>query len=251
VRNIPHSPDAVRHFYMIYGPQDEAIRGKTTKSHVNTRIIKDEGAKMQITNQDLTMDVMHMVGEKFLISICLPLGLLLMCHLQLQNAQELGHGVQKHLNTLRSCGFNGRKITVDPHKSFEALQGSFPGVEIDPSGTGDHLDRIDTKIRRVKELMRSMVSGLPYRLPKDRVKDLVTYAVGRLNLRSTEMLISAECPRVRFTGQRPEYSSELALAFGDYVEAFNPKAHARLNDCSLLDHLPSCSYIMGAKTMPS
>jgi hypothetical protein len=92
------------------------------------------------------------------------------------------------------------------------------------------LDRIDTKIRWVKELMKSVVSGLPFKLPKERIKDLVTYAVGRLNLRNTEMLVSQECPRVRFTGQRPEYSSKQALAFGDYVEAYNPKAHARSSD---------------------
>jgi hypothetical protein len=92
------------------------------------------------------------------------------------------------------------------------------------------LDRIDTKIRRVKELMRSVVSGLPFRVPRGRVKDLVTYAVGCLKLRSTEMLMSPECPRVRFTGQRPEYSTELALVFGDYVEVYNPKEHARSND---------------------
>jgi hypothetical protein len=78
-----------------------------------------------------------------------PLGLLLVCHLQSQSAQELGQGVQKHLNTLRSRGFDGKKISVDPHKSFESLQGSFPGVETDPSGAGDHLDKIDIKkIRR-------------------------------------------------------------------------------------------------------
>jgi hypothetical protein len=54
--------------------------------------------------------------------------------------------------------------------------------------------------------MRSVVSGLHYRLPKDRVKDLVAYAVVRLNLRSTDVLVSNECPRVRFTGRTPKYS---------------------------------------------
>jgi hypothetical protein len=192
--------------------------------------MRDEGSKLQVTYQDLVMDAMHVAGEKFLISICAPLGLLLVCHIQLQTAQELGKGVQKHLNMLRSRGFDGRKNTVDPHKSFESLQGSFPDVEIDLSGAGDFLDKIDAKIRRVKELMRSVISGLPYRLPKERIRDLVTYAVGRLNLRSTDMLMSNECPRVRFTRQILEYSSELGLAFGDYVEAYNPKAHARSND---------------------
>jgi hypothetical protein len=230
VRNIPHSADDISRFYTVYGPQVEALRGKTTRSHAKTRVMSDEGSKMQLTYQDMVMDVMHVAGQKFLISICTPLGLLLVCHVETQTAQELGRGVQKHLNTLRSRGFDSKRIMADPHKSFESLQGSFPGVEIDLSGAGDFLDRIDTKIRRVKELMRSVICGLPYRLPNERVKDLVTYAVGRLNLRSTETLQSGECPRVRFTGQNPEYSSELGLAFGDYVEAYNPKAHAKSND---------------------
>jgi len=67
-------------------------------------------------------------------------------------------------------------------------------------------------------------------LPKERIIDLVTYTVGHLHLRNTEMLMSAECPRVQFMGQRPDYSSKLGLMFGDYIEAYNPKAHARSND---------------------
>jgi hypothetical protein len=120
-------------FYTVYGPPVEALHGKTTKAHAKTRVMSDEGSKMQVTYQDLVMDLMHVAGEKFLFSICAPLGLLLVCHIESQTAQELGRGMQKHLNTLRSRG-------------FESLQGSFPGVEMDLSGAGDFLDKIDTKI---------------------------------------------------------------------------------------------------------
>jgi hypothetical protein len=230
VSNIPHSPDDVRRFYAIYGPQVAAVRGKTTKSHPKIRMVGDEGAKLQITNQDLVAVVMHVARERFLISISAPLGLLLVCHLQSLTTHELGQGLQKHLNTLRSRGFDAKKVSVDPYKSFEGLQGVFPGVAIDLSGAGDHLDKVYTKIRWLKETMRSIVSALPYKLAKERVKDLVTYAVGRMNLHSTDMLVSTECPRVRFTGKTPDYASELGLAFGDYVEAYNPNAHAKSND---------------------
>jgi hypothetical protein len=69
---------------------------------------------MQVTYQDLTMDVMHLAGEKFLISICSPLGLLLVGHLKTESLQEIGHGVQKHLNMLRSRGFDGKKNQCRP-----------------------------------------------------------------------------------------------------------------------------------------
>jgi hypothetical protein len=51
-------------FYTIDGPQVEAIRGKTTKGHIKGSVVRDEGAKMQVTNQDLTMDVTNCGGRE-------------------------------------------------------------------------------------------------------------------------------------------------------------------------------------------
>jgi hypothetical protein len=140
---------------------------------------------------------------------------------------ELGRSLQAHINTLRSRGFE------PPQKGFRALEGSFPGVAIDVSGAADHLAVVDTKIRRVKEIMRAIIAGLPYQLPKDRMKDLATFAVNRTNLKSTAGLISDESPQVQFTGMKPEYKSEFGLGFGNYVEAYNPRAEGRSNDVTL------------------
>jgi hypothetical protein len=137
------------------------------------------------------------------------------------------------VNTLRSKGFDPTHVYADPQRGFGALQGSFPGVSIDVSGASDQLEVVDTKIRRIKEIMRAVLSGLPYRLHKDRIKDLATFAVSRTNLKSTAGLVSNKSPRVRFTGVKPEYKSEFGLAFGDYVEAYNPRAEGRSNDVTM------------------
>jgi hypothetical protein len=91
--------------------------------------------------------------------------------------EALGSCLQKQINLLRSKGFEARRVLVDPHKSLVGLAGSFPGTTIDTVGAGDHLDKVDAKIRRVKETIRSVIAGLPYRLPRARMKDLVTYVV--------------------------------------------------------------------------
>lgn len=173
---------------------------------------------------------MHILNQKFLVSISSPLELLLVCHVKSFSTSDLGTGVQKHVNMLQSKGFEPRKIYIDLYKSLVSLQTSFPGVEIHITGAGDHLDKKFIRIRRLNEMMRSIVAGLPFRLGKDRLKDLVTYAVSRMSLRSTLFLNDVECPRVRFTGARPEYKFELGLSFGDYVEAYNPRAHNNSND---------------------
>lgn len=127
--------------------------------------------------------------------------------------EDLGNALQKHVNTLRSRGFEPKVVYVDPQSRLTSLQGKFPGIEIDVSGAGDHLDKLDIRMRRLKELMHSVVSRLPICFKKERVKDLVTYAVSGTNLKSTLFLNTNACPRVRFTGFKPDYKSEFGLAF--------------------------------------
>jgi hypothetical protein len=233
VRNVPYGVEDVRRFFDIYGAQVAALRGKTTKKHVKGATMEDTRAKMQLTEQVMVADVMHVAGNKFLVSISSPLEVVLVKHILNQSVGTLGTGVQSHINTLRSRGFEPKRIMVDPHKSLISLQGAFPGVEIDPSGAGDHLDKVDTKIRRLKELMRCVIADLPYALPRDRVKDLVSYAVSRLNIRSTKALNTEASPRVRLTGVKPEFKQEFGLAFGDYAEVYNPKAAESSNDVTV------------------
>ena len=150
IKNIPCTAEDVRRYFEIYGPQVPGIRGKMMKRRAILVGKEDRGAKLQITNQEMTADVMHVAGEKFLVSISKPLGLLLVKPLSSQAVEEVGSVLQQHINTLRSRGSTPRVIYVDPHKSLVALQGKYPGVEIDPAGAGDHLDEIDTKIQRLK-----------------------------------------------------------------------------------------------------
>jgi hypothetical protein len=82
-------------------------------------------------------------------------------------------------------------------------------------------------------MVRAIIAGLPFRLPMDRLKDLVTYAVSLINLKRTMSLTDNICPRVKFIGVRPGYDSEFGLAFGDYVEAYNPRAQQESNNAML------------------
>jgi hypothetical protein len=191
VRNIPYSVDDVRCFYDIYGRQVAAIRGQTTKRHVKPSAMADSAARMQITEQELVADVMHIADQRFLISMSSPLELMLVCHLSSLSRDDVGTGVQKHINTLFSRGFEPKRIMVDTHKMLVSLQNAYPGTVIEPAGAGDHLAKVDIKIRHLKEIMRSVIAGLPYKL--SRLKNLVTHAVSRMNLQRTVVLNDMEC----------------------------------------------------------
>jgi hypothetical protein len=50
-------------------------------------------------------------------------------------------------------------------------------VVIDVGDAEDYVSKVDVKIRRIKELYRSVKVGLPWKLPPSLVKDLVAYTI--------------------------------------------------------------------------
>jgi hypothetical protein len=96
----------------------------------------------------------------------------------------------------------------------------FPGVAMDVGGESDYVAKVDAKMCRIKETYRNIKLGLPWKLPKVLVKNLVAYVVSWLNIQRTTALSENICPRVLFTGAPVDYKKELQVAFGDYVEAY-------------------------------
>jgi len=62
---------------------------------------------------------------------------------------------------------------------------------------------------------------LPWKLPPILLKDLVAFAVSRINTRRSTAIIQNVCARVSFTGMKPNFWKELSLGFGDYCEVYN------------------------------
>ena len=98
---------------------------------------------------------------------------------------------------------------------------------IDIVGAGDHLHKVDARIRRLKEMMRCVIDDLPYSLPVLRRDDLVIYVTSRKNSRKTKALSDNVSPRVKFTGLKVNYQKEYEIDFGDYVEAYIPNVESK------------------------
>lgn len=145
----------------------------------------------------------------------------LQCLLTSESQNQLGLGLQGQLNILQSRGFIPTILHTDPAKGFTSLVGAFPGVVLDPSGAGDHVAKVDAKIRRIKEVYRSVKNGLLWPLPATMVKDLVAYAIARINIKRTTAINQNVCPKVLFTGIKVNFKKELELAFGDYCEVYD------------------------------
>jgi len=205
--------------FKVYGIHPEYVRGQLTKKKVS-RAQVDLGPRSTDKNIRMFADIMHLEGNMFLVTVTDPLNLTMQCYIENEGRMALGMALQGQLALLKSRGFVPRIVYTDPHSTFWSMTQEFPGTEIHVGGAGDHVAKVDIKIRRIKETARKVKAGLPWELPKQLIKDLITYAVSRINICRTTALGENICPRVLFTGIPVDYKKELQLAFGVYVEAY-------------------------------
>jgi hypothetical protein len=125
------------------------------------------------------------------------------------------------LELLYSKGFKPICVYVDPQSALKSLETKFPNVSIDVAGAKDYVPKADIKIRRIKECYRSIKTSLAWNLPMILVKDLVAFAVSRINIERSATINQTVAPKVLFTGLRLDFRKELGLAFGDYCEVFD------------------------------
>ena len=159
---------------------------------------------------------MHIDENKFLITTSDPLQLTQQCLVTSESANQLGLGLKRHINTLRSHGFTPTIVCA-----FRQLTTAFPGVIFDVSGAEEHVSKVDAKIGQIKELYKIVKSGLPWPLPNTMVIDLVAYLVVRMNIKRTIVVNSNTSIKVLFTGTKINYRRELGLAFGDYYKVYD------------------------------
>jgi len=142
-----------------------------------TRVPVDHTLRYVDKNLKLYTDVMHIDYEMFLVSVVDPLNLTLQCEIERESRHDLGMGLQGQLATLRSRNFNPNIGYIGPQSAFRTMAQDFPGVEVDVGGAADYVSKVDAKIRRIKKTYRKVKHGLPWRLPRVLVKDLVGYSV--------------------------------------------------------------------------
>ncbi len=132
---------------------------------------------------------------------------------------------------------------MDPQSAFRSLSTKFENVVIDTGGAGDYVPKVDIQIQRIKEIVRGVKATLPWKLPPILLRDLVAFAVSRINIKRSTAVNSNVCARVRFTGIKPYYRKELSLGFGDYCEVYdgtNNTSKRRTVPCIAL--YPCCNY---------
>ena len=113
------------------------------------------------------------------------------------------------------------------------------GVDVDISGAGGHVARIERKIRLIKERVRSYSAyHLPFTLSSVGIVMCVLYVVSRLNYEPHGEREYGPSPREAFIGRKPDGKRDFRCSFGDYVQCTVPKTDStlksRTEDCVVM-----------------
>lgn len=218
ILNCPVTSHDIQRSLDIYGEQVGSLKGKTTASR--SVVVKIEHIPLpHVAERELTLyaDIMFVNGEPYLLVVALPLGLVLVKDLTARSAPVLIKAFQVMLNDLRSRGFTPRYLLSDREGGVAKVSDQL-GLVFNPSGAGQHVPVIERKIRLVKERVRAVCGGLPFKVPTNLLKWVVFYCVSRLNMMPSGTRMDKTSPRELFLGRKLDYKLDLSVSFGDYVQ---------------------------------
>jgi hypothetical protein len=101
--NVPYGTVDIKCFFDIYSAQIPGVRGKMMKQQVKRARMIEPHSKLQVTAQEMTANIMHVAGERFLVSVLKPLGLLLVKHVNSLGVEELGTALRFTSRLIERC----------------------------------------------------------------------------------------------------------------------------------------------------
>lgn len=185
LKNCTLTMDDYENAKTIFGPsvprlKGTSVRGKPIRAEPNYVRIPRE---LILMNKYVTLvaDVMFVCGLPFLISLSRRLRFVTLEFMPRRTAGELCNGLKNILKFYKRAGFVVQTCIMD--NEFEPLKKKLLGkVVINTTALGEHVGKIEQKIRHVKNRARCLKSTLPYKLlPNNIIKALLYQVVLWMN----------------------------------------------------------------------
>lgn len=194
----------------IWGKDLSSIKGKTKKQTTASpdySLVEKSSQSMQV----FSIDIMFLERIPILIGVAHPLDFTVVSDLATyangrssRSAPTVLRGIKYFLAVLASRGFTSLVIMSGGEGAVGALIDELRvlGIEIEKSGAGGHVSRIERRIQVVKERVRALMSHhLSFTLTNLGISMLVMYCVSRLNYEPSGTRVSGESSRSLFLGR--------------------------------------------------
>ena len=170
--------------------------------------------------KDLVMhtDIVFFDEVMLLVSVAKPINMAMCTDLKdSKSAGSVKAALLEQIGLLKSRGFIVHSVQTDGESVFGAKGTKLDGVPIQQAAAGAHEPVVERCVRLIKERCRSVVSDLPFAVPKSLVKYLVGFVVNRVNctVRKSGTAVSA---REAYRGIKLDYRVDVGLSFCDYCQ---------------------------------
>ena len=234
----------------IWGADLAGLKGKSTavkNKPIPIDVIRETAREVQTCYGD----IMFWLGKPYLLLVSEPLDLLAVSLLNNRTEEELYRVTIKLLRKPIQAGFkystlyfdreagtlseefknkllNMTGVSASCHMEFESENtkrlSNIGGMEVEHTGATAGIDKIERRIRTVKERCRGIVNVLPYELPECMEESLVLFTVARINSEIKGNSNDNRSPRERLNG-RTNNKSWIRHGFGDYVQVHSENSN--------------------------
>jgi hypothetical protein len=229
IMDCPITPADILRARDIWGPDLASLKGKTV--HKKLKRVREDflpKPKESTAVQNMYADICFLDDKPYMLSITQPLNMIMLKDLNgKRDAATISDAIVGMVLQYRSRGFRIDKLFSDSERGMEASRQIFhaEGIDLDLSSAGEHVPIIERNVRFIKERIRTILSGLPYRLPNKFMPYLADHAVMMINSFPRP---SSHDPISHFTGRKLNYKRDFRVSFGEYAQIIIP--NATLND---------------------
>eukprot|EP01033_Poteriospumella_lacustris_P004483 gene4483-3202_t len=216
--NAPITAADVLRANNIYGASEARIQGTKRKDRQNPMGILEFIPRPVQVDQVLLADIMQIEADLFLISVSYPLRLTMVALLPDKKATTVARALVDHVDHYKAKGFRVTRVVTDPEATMRAAGGILKqhGVDYDEVGVDQHVARVEAMVKLIKERTRSILYGLPYRLPNQLTRYAVQYATRMLNTMAPKDAMHGTSPRELFLGRKTDLRRDFKVSFGEY-----------------------------------
>lgn len=216
--NVPITAADVLRANEIYGASEARLQGTKRKDRQNPMGILEFIPRPVQVDQVLLADIMQIEADLFLISVSYPLRLTMVALLSDKKATTVASALVDHVEHYKAKGFNVTRIVTDPEATMRAAGCILKqhGVDHDEVGVDQHVARVEVMVKLIKEKTRSILHGLPYRLPNQLTRYAVQYATRMTNAMAPRHSTHGTSPRELFLGRKTDLRRDFKVTFGDY-----------------------------------
>ena len=129
-----------------------------------------------------------------------------------RNKQDIEETIKSAVKFYQQKNFKPERLLTDREKSFISAD-KIEGLEVVHTGAGQHAARAERNIRSVKDIARSILAQIKYKVPRNLLTFLIDQAVRLKNLHWNSHSID-QSPNIVVTGKKITMNQLLKSQFG-------------------------------------